>query len=223
MNTCRWATVPPGTIERLYTAERPCFIHIPKLVESSGVPGWAAACASSLAASYPRRNEEFLEFATELLTWAQDTPRPDGFDTRIMVSPDIVLGHTLLDIQFRPYSLDVDLKSRHWDLIDIEATPDECWRGVRLIYGRDRSELVGQQVVRQWRTLDGDIGSDYVCVVNRPESPFGPIDVVAVSATRDIDHLVESMSPIHSLLLGDEVFAQVHPIRKPMIRLEGLK
>lgn len=220
--------IPPGVVAGLYRAERPCFVHIPRLVDPAGVPGWVAACAPVVAADQGRSGDAGLvEFAAATLTYAQQVPRPDGFDTRVMVTPDVRLGHVLLDVQFRPYPAGSEIVPRHRELVGIDVTPDECWRDEQGIYGRTRREVLGRQIMRQWWSVepawrggaDRVLMADYVCVVNRPDSPLGPVDVVAVATTGDVNFLVDSMPAVHSLLLGGEVFAGLRV--QAMVRLDG--
>ncbi|WP_312719540.1 hypothetical protein [Mobilicoccus sp.] len=199
--------------DTLHAPDRPFLVHIPQLVDPAGVPQWVAACAPVVAAGQQRSDDEdFLEFATATLTYAQWVPRPEGFATRIMVTPDLLLGHILLDIQFRPYPADSELVPRHRALTDLDVTPDECWRDEQDIVGRTRREVVGRQIMRQWWSdepagPDRVLMADYVCVANRPDSPLGPVDVVALTTTSEVHLLIESMVPTHTLLLGPEVFA----------------
>ncbi len=184
---------------------------------------WSQEFAPEIAADQGIVDDaETVEFIGTVLRVVADMPYVENFPYRMLCMPDVRRGHVVFDIGAVVVEPDEEsLIATHRRLLGADDFGGNRGTQVAPIYGESDNEVIGLQVVRynlveSTATPDGTTAQGagaeqpleayFSCVIRRPDGPNGPVDLLAIAATIEIELLLEAAVPLHIFLLSNSVF-----------------
>ena len=169
--------INPSTLEPLTSLDVPAWHRVPLGDDSDVLAAWATASAEQVATEADRPDDAVTAAAT-LLALATPETTPD-VSARLIFLPD--LGSTGIA----------------YDVIALDPTgaPDDQIEAFRTVLDAER--------VGDGSLIDVTDENDVVVGLH---SPLGAIDLLAIGVCPDVELAAFSMYPLHSLLLGDQLF-----------------
>lgn len=194
------------------------WMRIPMFDDNAALERWSDEFAPLIAADQECADDpELVAFIAAVLRVVADIPYQPNFPYRMLCMPDVRRGHVVFDIgAVLVEPTEQSLSGTHRRLLGADDFGGNRGTQIEPIYGDSDEEIIGLQVVRfdlaePEETADGDLPEQpleayFSCVIRRADAPNGPVDLIAIGATTEIELLLEAAIPLHLVLLSDAVF-----------------
>jgi len=201
--------INPSTLEPLTSLDVPAWHRVPLGDDSDVLAAWATASAEQVATEADRPDDAVTAAAT-LLALATPETTPD-VSARLIFLPDLGSTGIAYDvIALDPTGAPDDQNEAFRTVLDAERVGDGS-----LIDVTDENDVVVG--LHSFQVVETDPipvpgGSAVVpiaisrCVIRRTGTPLGTVDLLAIGVCPDVELAAFSMYPLHSLLLGDQLF-----------------
>ena len=201
--------INPSTLEPLTSLDVPAWHRVPLGDASDVLAAWATASAEQVAAEAERPDDAAAAAAT-LLALATPETTPD-VSARLIFLPDLGGTGIAYDvIALDPTGAPDDQIEAFRTVLDAERVGD----GSLFDVTDENDVVVG---LHSFQVVETDPipvpgGSAVVpiaisrCVIRRTGTPLGTVDLLAIGVCPDVEVAAFSMYPLHSLLLGDQLF-----------------
>lgn len=198
------------------------WMQIPQFDDNAELERWSQEFAPEIAADQGYDDPEVIAYIGALLRVAAEAPYVENFPYRLLCMPDVRRGQIVVDIGAVVVEPDEEsLVATHRRLLGADDFGGNRGTQVDPIFGQSDNEVIGLQVIRfnvaepptpQDRTsvadpvLEQPLEAYLSCVIRRGDGPNGPVDLLAIAVTTEIELLMEAAAPLHLVLLSNAVF-----------------